>query len=50
MSSGLDFGALSLGVARFVLCGSSSQLYRAVPGPISDWRQPVGVGSVAELS
>ena len=30
MSSGLDFGALSLGVARFVLCGSSSQLYRAV--------------------
>ena len=50
MSSGLDFDALLLGVARFVLFGSSSQLYRAVPGPISDWRQPVGVGSVAELS
>ena len=50
MSSGLDFGALSLGVARFVLCGSSSQLYRAVPGSVSDWHQPVGVGSVAELS
>ena len=44
MFSGLDFGALSLGGARFVPCGSSGQLYRAVPGPVSDWYQPVGVG------
>ena len=32
MSSGLDFGALSLGGARFVPCGSSSQLYRGRTG------------------
>ena len=50
MFSGLDFGALSLGGARFVPCGSSGQLYRAVPGPVSDWYQPVGVGHPQELS
>ena len=32
MSSGLDFGALSLGGARFVPCRSSSQLYRGRTG------------------
>ena len=50
MFSCLDFGALSLGGARFVPCGSSSQLYRAVPCPVSDWHQPVGVGQPQELS
>ena len=50
MSSGLDFGALSLGGAHFVPCGSSGQLYRAVPGPVSDWYQPVGAGLPQELS
>ena len=49
MFSGLDFGALSLGGARFVPCGSSGQLYRAVPGPVSDWHQPVGVGHAARV-
>ena len=32
MFSGLDFGALSLGGARFVPCGSTGQLYRGRTG------------------